>query len=319
MSNNTILNSRIEEYLAYRRSLGYCMNSHEMMLRSFARFVSSRRYRGLLKRDWAEEFADAPKDTTPVYRASRHTIVRDFARYWATHDPRIEVPAPRQSCCGNRRQVPYIYSDKEVQLLMKAARLSCPDRPFESETYATVIGLMAAAGLRTGEATSLRNEEVNLGQSLLYVRHGKNQQPRLTPVHPTTVRALRAYARQRDARFPLPHSDHFFLNERGGPVSRPHVDQNFRRTRQLASIAVATGRRQPRAYDLRHTFACNCLLSWLREGRDVSRSIHYLATYLGHANIADTYWYLSAVPALLELVGKTFERYAGQSSRRVCQ
>ena len=319
MSNNTVLTTRIDEYLAYRRSLGYGMTSHEMMLRSFARFVSARRYRGLLKRDWVEAFADAPKNTTPAYRASRHTTVRDFARYWAIHDPRVEVPAPRESRLGNCRQEPYIYSDKEVQRLMKEARLSCPDRLLEGETYATVIGLMAATGLRTGEATNLRNEDANLEQSLLYVRHGKNQQVRLIPIHPTAVRALRAYTRRRDARFPLPNSDHFFLNEHGGPVTRRHVDRNFRRTRQLASIATAIGRRQPRAYDLRHTFACKCLLSWLREGRDVSKAIHYLATYLGHANITDTYWYLSAVPALLELVGKTFERYAAQSSRRAYQ
>ena len=314
--SNTILETRIEEYLGYRRSLGYRMTNHEAILRCFARFVSSRRYRGVLKRDWVEAFADVPKNVAPAYHRTRHRIVRDFARYWATCDPRVEVPAPCEPHIGYRRQVPYIYSDKEIQLLMKAARLSRPYRLFVSETYATVIGLMAATGLRTGEAANLRKEDVDFEQSLLYVKHGKNQQRRLIPIHHTTVRALQAYAGQRDACFPLPKSDHFFLNGCGGPVCRGDVDQSFALTRQRAGIRVPIGRRQPRAYDLRHTFACNRLLSWLREGRDVSRSIHYLATYLGHENIKDTYWYLTAIPALLDLVGKKFERYTTQSLRR---
>jgi integrase len=316
--SNIILITRIEEYLAFRRSLGYRMTNHEATLRCFARFVSFRRYRGVLKRDWVEAFADAPQKAIPAYRRSRHTIVRDFARYWAARDPRVGVPAPREPRVGYRRQEPYIYAEKEVQLLMKAARRSRPNRLFGGETYATVIGLMAATGLRTGEAVYLQKEDVNLEQSLLHIRHGKNQRLRLVPIHDTTVRALQAYARQRDARFPLPKSNHFFLNGCGRPVSTMSVDENFARTRQRAGIYVATGRRQPRAYDLRHTFACNRLLSWLRKGRDVSRSIHYLATYLGHEHIRYTYWYLTAVPALLELVGKTFERYAVQSSRRAC-
>ena len=197
--SNTILETRIEEYLGYRRSLGYRMTNHEAILRCFARFVSSRRYRGVLKRDWVEAFADVPKNVAPAYHRTRHRIVRDFARYWATCDPRVEVPAPCEPHIGYRRQVPYIYSDKEIQLLMKAARLSRPYRLFVSETYATVIGLMAATGLRTGEAANLRKEDVDFEQSLLYVKHGKNQQRRLIPIHHTTVRALQAYAGQRDA------------------------------------------------------------------------------------------------------------------------
>ena len=316
--NNTVLKTRIEEYLAYRRSLGYRMTNHEETLQRFVRFVSSRRYRGVFKRDWVEAFADVPKNTNPAYRRSQHTIVRDFAQYWAARDARVEVPAPREPRIAYRRKEPCIYTDNEVQLLMKAARRCRSDRRFGGETYATVIGLMAATGLRTGEAVDLRKDDVDLEQSLLYVRHGKNQQLRLIPIHDTTMRALQAYACRRDARFPLPKNDHFFLNECGRPISALSVAENFGRIRQRAGIRVATGRRQPRAYDLRHTFACNRLLSWLREGRDVSRSIHYLATYLGHEHLKDTYWYLTAVPALLELVGKTFERHAAQSSRRAC-
>ena len=48
-------------------------------------------------------------------------------------------------------------------------------------------------------------------------------------------------------------------------------------------------------------FATRTLINWYRAGLDVEREIPKLATYLGHVHTADTYWYLEAVPELLQL------------------
>jgi integrase len=313
MTNQILLETRIDQYLGYRRSLGYGLAFDEAMLRSFVRFVASRKLRGRLKPDWVEEFASAPRDVHPKYRRRRHQVISEFARYWAAYDSGVEVPGPCEPGPGYRRQEPHIYSDKEVESLITAARSG---QTFTGETQATLIGLMACTGLRTGEARNLRKGDVDLVHALLRIRHSKNRPLRLVPVHETTVNALRIYERQRDARFPLPKSDHFFLNKVGRPVSKSVVD-NFARLRRRAGIAAAAGRRRPRLYDLRHTFACKCLLSWLQEGKDVSRSIHRLATYLGHDGVKDTYWYLTSTPMLLDIVGSQFERHA-RDARRAC-
>lgn len=313
MTNQNLMQKRIDEYLGYRRSLGYRLAFDEAMLRSFVRFVAARGFRGRLKAHWVEEFACAPRNVHPKYRRRRHQVISEFARYWAAYDPGVEIPVASEPGPSYRRQEPYIYSDKEVQSLMAAARSG---QPFAGETLAALIGLMACTGLRTGEARNLRNGDVDWVHSLLRIRHSKNRPLRLVPIHQTTVKALRRYECQRDARFPLPASDHFFLNKAGRSVSKNIVD-NFARLRRRAGIAAAPGRRQPRLYDLRHTFACKCLLSWLREGKDVSRSIHRLATYLGHDGVKDTYWYLSSTPMLLDIVGDRFERHA-RDTRRAC-
>lgn len=313
---NTLLETRINEYLAYRRSLGYRMTFHETTLRSFARFAASHKYRGRLKADWIEEFAYAPEDAHPAYRRQLHRVLSDFARHWAVYDSHVEIPAPCEPGASYRRSEPYIYSDTEVRSLITAAR-SC--RPRAGATHATVIGLMACTGLRTGEAVALRKEDVDFGNSLLRVHNSKSRILRLVPIHQSTVKALQAYAQQRDAQFPQAKTDHFFLSRTGRPLSRKDVSDNFARVRQRAGIVVPTGRRRPRAYDLRHTFACNCLASWLQAGRDVSRSIHYLATYLGHEGVKETYWYLTSTPLLLETVGQHFERYAAQEDGRAFQ
>lgn len=313
MTNKCLLETKIDEYLAYRRSFGFRLAFDEAMLRSFVRYVASRRLRGRLKPHWVEEFAAAPRDVHPTYRRRRHQVISEFARYWAAYDPSVEVPVPCDPSPNYRRQEPYIYSDKEVQSLMVVARSA---QPFAGGILAVLIGLMACTGLRTGEARNLRREDVDLRQALLRIRHSKNRPLRLVPIHSTTVNALQSYERHRDARFPLPASDHFFLNKAGRPVSKYIVD-DFACLRRRVGIAAAPGRRQPRLYDLRHTFACKCLLSWLQGGLDVSRSVHRLATYLGHDGVKDTYWYLSSTPILLDIVGERFERHAG-NARRVC-
>ena len=59
--------------------------------------------------------------------------------------------------------------------------------------------------------------------------------------------------------------------------------------------------RGPRLHDMRHRFAARTLIHWYRAGLDVERELPKLATYLGHVHVNDTYWYLEAVPELLQL------------------
>jgi integrase/recombinase XerD len=67
----------------------------------------------------------------------------------------------------------------------------------------------------------------------------------------------------------------------------------------------------PRLHDLRHRFAVQTLLHWYRTEVDVERHLPELATYLGHTHVADTYWYLSATPELLQLAAGRLENKLG--------
>ena len=53
--------------------------------------------------------------------------------------------------------------------------------------------------------------------------------------------------------------------------------------------------------DSTHRFAARTLIHWYRAGLDVERELPKLATYLGHVHVNETYWYLEAVPELLQL------------------
>ena len=80
---------------------------------------------------------------------------------------------------------------------------------------------------------------------------------------------------------------------------RDHVPKLSRR---IGLRAAAKGHgRGPRLQDMRHRFAARTLIHWYRSGLDVERELPKLSTYLGHVHVNDTYWYLQAVPELLQL------------------
>jgi integrase len=204
-----------------------------------------------------------------------------------------------------RRRPPYIYSDKEVaRIVGEAARLSSPCG-LRALTYGALFGLLAATGLRLGEALALDRDDVDLSAGILAVRRAKFGKSRFVPVHDSTRRALRRYAQQRDLLLRRPVSPAFLLSDRGTRISQCSARYNFAIVSRAAGLRPPTrgGRhgRGPRLHDMRHRLAAKVLVRWYREGRDVERELPKLSAYLGHVHVADTYWYIEAVPELLRL------------------
>jgi integrase len=198
--------------------------------------------------------------------------------------------------------MPHIYSDEEIaSLLRSAAQLPSP-KGLRAPTYTTLFGILAVTGMRVNEALHLDRPDVDLDQGILTIRRTKFGKSRHVPVHPSTVDALRKYAETRDRILAKP-TPAFFVSERGTRITEWIARYTFARLSQqlgLRSIAKSHGR-GPRLHDMRHRFAARTLIHWYRAGLDVERELPKLATYLGHVHVNETYWYLEAVPELLQL------------------
>ncbi|HEY4659195.1 MAG TPA: tyrosine-type recombinase/integrase [Gemmatimonadaceae bacterium] len=159
--------------------------------------------------------------------------------------------------------------------------------------------------MRLGEAVALDRDDVDLRAGILAVRRAKFGKSRFVPLHESARRALREHAQQRDLLLPRPASPAFLLSERGTRVTQCSARYNFAVvSRTIGLRPPARGHRHgrgPRLHDMRHRLAARTLVRWYREGRDVERELPKLSTYLGHVHVADTYWYIEAVPELLQL------------------
>jgi integrase len=296
------LRQAADDYLKIRRALGYKLRRTSQLLPKFVDFLEKHGASFITMR-LAVQWATLPKDVSRRWWGERLVIVRQFARYLSSLDPRTQIPPIRMLPCPTQRAKPYVYCDEEITRILAVAHNL--QGLLRNSTYATLIGLLASSGMRIGEAISLNREDVDWQHQLLLVRTSKFGKSREIILHPTTVQALKKYARERDRSFPRPRSPSFFLSVRGTRLSDSAVHQSFRQLLDLAQIRRVG--RGPRLHDLRHTFAVKTLLAWYREGLDVQRRLPLLSTFLGHVGPTSTYWYLTAVPELLELASKRLE------------
>lgn len=309
MTHSPTMLHRAEKYLAYRRDLGFQLRSEGRLLRNFARYADAQGYRGPLTTELAVRWARLPDTSAPLYWARRLEVVRCFARYLAISEPRTEIPAQGLLGSAHRRTPPYIYEETEITAMLRAARALRPSNGLRPRTYATLLGLLASAGLRISEPLRLARSDFDTRRDLLAINETKFHKSRLVPLHPSTAQALRDYAAFRDGVHPHPQADTFFVTDRGTPLRYSTVRQTFRRLCRT-SLPVRTNGRMPRLHDLRHTFACRRLLRWYEEGADVQHAVAALSTYLGHGKVSDTYWYLTATPELLGQAAARFEPFA---------
>jgi len=223
-------------------------------------------------------------------------MIRRFARFWKNVQPATQVPPAGLFGPVCHRGPVHLYTPEQTSALLEATDELA--QQWQRQTFHTLVGLLTCTGLRISEALRLNRDDLDESAGALTVRHSKGGRSRCLPLHPSAVQALKAYQRQRGRRHPSASTDRLFLNLRGQPLSYSQAAKTFGLLRRQLPRDT---HRAPRWHDMRHSFAVDTLLHWYRQGHDVGPKLLALATYLGHRNIKDTYWYLSAVPELLAL------------------
>ena len=302
--------TRAQEYLMHRQSLGFRLETATFVLLDFARFADRVRHRGPLTTQLILRWATRCAKHSPRYHAARLSIVRGFARYLAVRDGQSQVPQQRLLASGYHRKQPHIYTENQLRQLVKSATDLDPIYPLRPHTVATLLGLLASTGLRVSEAIRLQRADVDLAAGILHVRETKFRKSRLVPMHPSVTRSMRNYADLRDRDPGSNSGSRFFVARDGRPIPYVTFNRIFRRLCQRLGWRSNGALPRPRIQDLRHSFACRRLLRWYREGVDVDHAIASLSTYLGHAKVTDTYWYLTGTGELLSIAGARFEQFA---------
>jgi len=297
------LRAAVEEYIALRRQLGFKLVHPQRYLREFASFMEERQI-PFITTEAALEWAVRPRRAHPSHWAQRLGAVRGFARHRCAADPRTQIPPPDLLRHRPRRARPYLYSEQDIERLLRATQGLRPAGGLRGFTYATLLGLLVVTGLRISEALALWVKDVDLLESLLTIRKTKFGKTRLVPLHPSARHALQQYARQRRALVGY-ETTHFFVGSQGQPLVAGNVMKAFRLLRRRAGLQASERCDTPTLHHFRHRFATESLLRWYRAGDDVERRLPVLSTFLGHVSMSSIYWYLSCHP---ELMGQAMQR-----------
>ena len=301
------LRKAVHNYLAMRRALGFKLRDAGVGLSDFVVFLQRQRASSITI-ELALQWATQPSHHQPADWAKRLTWVRGFARHWSATDPRTEIPPWGLLPHRPGRARPYLYTADEIERLLKAAK-SLPSRQgLRGLTYRCLFGLLAVTGLRISEALALARQDVDLQQAVLTIRHSKFGKSRLVPLHCSTQRVLWQYAERRDLMLGSDATARFLVSDRGRPLESSTVRRTFYQLSRQTGLRSPADHHGPRLHDFRHRFAVQTLIEWYRSGQDVERRLPILSTYLGHAHVSDTYWYLSACPELMGLAKLRMER-----------
>jgi integrase len=297
------LPTALTDYLTMRRALGFKLYDVGLCLHQFVRFAEAEGA-AFITTALALRWATQPAQASPTYWARRLGMVRQFAQYCSALDARTEIPPPALLPYRYQRKAPYLYSDEEIGRLLQAAQQLPSPTGLRAATYDTLLGLLAATGMRISEPIALDRTDVDLPCGALTIRRTKFGKSRWLPLHPTTCQALQHYAALRDRLYPSPTTPSFFLSERGTRLTANTVEQTFVQLSHRIGLRGPEETHGPRLHDLRHGFAIRTLLRWYRAGVDVEQRLPELAAYLGHAHVNDTFGYLSATPELLQLAAE---------------
>lgn len=304
----------VADFVVLRRDLGYHSPSQDRALRAFARHLGQLGHQGPVPLGASLDWATSTASTDPRNPARRLATIRGFLRYLSAMDGATEVPPPGLLGPVGHRTPPHVYSDREISDLLQAAAGLAPAGGLRPRCYATLFGLIACTGLRISEALALACGDVDLAEGVLTVRAGKRGRTRLVPLHPSALTPLRDYATDRSHRFGLPgDAAAFFRTDRSDRISYNAANHAFRLLRRQLGWTAAGRTRIPRVHDLRHRMVVRRIQAWHAGNVDVNAKIPALATYLGHVEVRDVYWYLSAVPELMSIVAGRFEHFASHN------
>lgn len=298
------LHQAVRDYVALRQSLGYKFAGPQWVLREFAHYMARQRTKRITAAA-VLRFVQLRPASQPATLARRFSAVRGFALHHRLHgDPRTEPPAAGLIPSVSRRARPWLASEEEILRLLLAARRYRTRKRLLPPLYYFLFGLLAVTGLRIGEALGLEDRDIDWANGVLTVRQAKFGQDRLIPLHATTLVHLRAYlaVRSRLLWVARRKSPRLFLTSCGTALSYRGVWYVYLRVRRTAGLGSM------RLHDLRHRFAVEALRRWYRDGESIDRRLPVLSTYLGHASVAGTYWYLSGTPGLMAAASARLDR-----------
>ncbi|WP_084386821.1 tyrosine-type recombinase/integrase [Castellaniella caeni] len=292
----------------YRRSFGFELSIESGRLGSFARFADQRGAERLtleLAADWAR----ASRYPRPISWARRIEVLRGFAVFCLRTDPHTIVPPRKLFGPAHRRLVPHIYTNDELRSLLEATDRLGPPGKLRPATCRTVFGLLAATGLRISEALKLTRADVDLEAGVLDIHDTKCHQRRFVPLHASVTPHLQTYARLRDQLVPGPRCGRFFLRDDGRAVDRRTILYALHRVCHQLGWQVRGDHARHRLHDLRHTFIVHSVLRLYEQSDDIEGGLPTLSIYVGHAQVVDTYWYLTGIPELMAIAAERFHRY----------
>jgi integrase/recombinase XerD len=300
----------IEQYLAFKRSLGFKMKTEASVLAQFDRLITDTDQSIGITKLMSDAWCEKRPNETFSNRYARVIHLCQFAKFLSgigipSYIP--EIPKFHSSF------TPYIFSKEQMESFFLASDHYVPYQINYNSAYLmmpSLFRLLYATGLRLGEALSLKEKDINLNEKYLIVRQSKNRMERIVPISDSLTDVCLEYKNRKKTFIKKQiASDLFFVKRDQSACTQSSAYEAFRQILWRIGIAHQGRGLGPRLHDFRHTFACHALQAMAESGLDLYHSLPILSTYLGHQTLEATNKYVRLTselyPDLLKTVNDT--------------
>jgi len=307
----------IARYVGLKRTLGRHFDNPTRTLELLDRFLldQATTYPDLNAAAF-QAWCQTHENVASGVRRFRMIEVYKLCLYRRRTEPQCFVPDPACFPKPHQKIQPYIFSENEVARLLRAAaglkRISYS--PLRPEVIRLAVVLLFTTGIRRRELLRLTLGDYDRRHATLLIRESKFHKSRLLPLNTDIADEIDRYLRAWILRKLPVFSDTALIwnaTKGGRAYSGTNLRCCFRSLLQRCSIFTAKGR-LPRIHDARHSFAVNALLRWYREGAEVEAKLPLLATYMGHASVAATHYYLHWIEPLRTAASEKFASHYGE-------
>lgn len=297
---------QLEEYLAYRGSLGYADQSLRSRLRVLDRYLQARgsRPQPLLPAFFLtmrQELPGAPRTVNGVLSTARGFFGFLVRRGEYEENPLRYIPAKQEN-----GYIPFVFSPEQIELLLRAIRLRIRRDQhcfFPDLTVYMAILLLARCGLRISEPLHLKRDHYRADERTLTICDTKFGKERLIPLPEATAGELNNYLAARRTLRPADTNPFFLPGQADRPLTSACIYASFHQA--VADIGLTQPRRvvanlvfgAPTPHSLRHSFAVNTLKRAGQRGKPPGRTLPVLSAYLGHRKYRYTAVYLKVIDA----------------------
>jgi site-specific recombinase XerD len=298
----------LQQFVDFKRLQGFDYAAQEIRLWRFDQFLQENNYSStVLSTSILNAYVEGLAVSKAKSRATRLSSVREFSKYLKARLLKSTV-LPDSTLKLEQTVRFYLYSNEEVCALMKSTKLLRSKDKLRTPCMHFLIALLYCTGLRIDEALSLTRADVDLVNHRLFVKKGKFAKQRYVPLDESVVLNIQKWCdlcKRQCAH--LHESSHLFIDQCGKKLKYYHANNAFTTCRK--NCALMHGFDSPRLHDFRHTFACNCIIKWQKEG-EVNSKLPILATVLGHVNIESSQVYLHISSTQLQhAAGQFYEFY----------
>lgn len=291
--NEASLRQHADNFITYKRSLGYVYNGQAGLLNNYVTFAE--RFPSVVNiptKEVTDNYISSISSSTAMLYGTV-SVLREFSRYLQVRGFNAYIIPPKMV----RQPVaedPYFFMQEEIEAFFCKLDEIEPHKSFKGRelVFPALFRLLYCCGLRCKEARTLERSNVHTKELYIDIIQSKGPKSRRIFISSELAEYLDKYDRKISIMFPerkyyFPHGQKCYTSSA--------VSSNFRRfwIRAFPDFELKS---RPRAYDFRHHFAWTNLNRWASEGLDLNAMLPYLMRYMGHQSVRETLYYFHFVP-----------------------